>query len=101
MRIALKKYRGYIMRKINLGVVLSGALLSNAIIVTQVLARKFTWANNHENLNFGTLDSILLSREWEIQFQFLLVTGKAPEIRALSDQAPLVIDTGVQHQEQS
>ena len=53
--------------------------------------RKFTWANNQDNLVMVTLDRIFITTCWDMLYPSSLVKSLA---RVGSDHTPLVVDTG-------
>jgi hypothetical protein len=53
--------------------------------------RKFTWANNQNNLILAKLDRIFISTEWESAFPLVRVKGLA---KNTSDHSPLLLDLG-------
>jgi len=83
--------------KINSNYIDRWPFLFNAIIDAfnlkelDLSGRKFTWANNLQNLTFEKLDRILMSTEWELKFPKSYVQALTREI---SDHTPLFMDTG-------
>lgn len=69
----------------------------NAIIESHNLkeitlcGRSYTWSNNQEDPLFEKLDRILVSPAWESHYPMVNVIALE---RALSDHAPLLIDSG-------
>jgi hypothetical protein len=53
--------------------------------------RRFTWANNQQNLVLAMLDWIFVSTEWDQTFPLARVVGLA---KGISDHSPLMIDFG-------
>jgi hypothetical protein len=52
--------------------------------------RKFTWANNQNNLILAKLDRVFISTEWEVAFPLVRALGLA---KSTSDHTPLLVDS--------
>ena len=53
--------------------------------------RRYTWANNQDNLVMALLDRVFMSTCWDAMFPARNVTSKP---RVGSDHTPLIVDTG-------
>jgi hypothetical protein len=59
-----------------------------------MVGRQFTWANSVPEPTYEKLDRVLMDSNWE--FKFPLVSVRVlPQIEALSDHAPILLNTGI------
>lgn len=62
------------------------------MIELKTIGRRFTWANNQDNLIMSTIDRVFISMSWEMLFHVVQMKTLP---RVGTDHTPLVTDTGV------
>jgi hypothetical protein len=60
-----------------------------------MIGRQFTWANCLPEPTFEKLDRVLMDSEWELKYPMVSV-HVLPRVQALSDHAPILLNTGSQ-----